>query len=145
MTQRSVYPKLAHRSHRNLIRAGGAGAGRGPRGASESWLSTAGRWGLKVERRGDAIEVHLGGSGGVYVPPDSSVKVYTGKDMELHSIGGSATIYAAAAPCCAASIRWPTPRRRGRWMSGASILWATSHAQRGATCAAVSASCATRG
>jgi hypothetical protein len=56
--------------------------------------NTESRWGLKVERRGDAIEVHIGGSGEVLVPLNSTVKVYAGKHIELRTIGGSATIYA---------------------------------------------------
>jgi hypothetical protein len=90
MTQRSIQAGPAATV---IIRAGGTVRVEG-RAGERVLASTVGRWGLKVERRGDAIEVHVGGSGEVHVPLDGSVKVYTGKDIELRDIGGSATLYA---------------------------------------------------
>jgi hypothetical protein len=56
--------------------------------------SSAGRWGLKVKRRADTIEIQIGGSGEVQVPLQSSVKVYAGQSIGVSNIGGRATIYA---------------------------------------------------
>ena len=53
-----------------------------------------GRWGLKLKRRGDIIEVEIGGSGEVQIPLQSSVKVYAGQSVEVRNIGGSAALYA---------------------------------------------------
>ncbi|MFL5803501.1 MAG: hypothetical protein ACJ8CR_17380 [Roseiflexaceae bacterium] len=90
MTQRSIQ---AGQTATVIVRAGGTVRVEGREG-DRVLANTEGRWGLKVERRGDAIEVHIGGSGTVYVSLDSSVKVYAGKDIEVRNIGGSATIYA---------------------------------------------------
>ena len=90
MTQRSIQ---AAKTATVIVRVGGTVRIEGREG-DRVLANTESRWGLKVERRGDAIEVHIGGSGLVYVPLDSSVKVYAGKDIEVRNIGGSATIYA---------------------------------------------------
>jgi hypothetical protein len=90
MTQRSIQ---AGTTTTVIIRVGGTVRIEGREG-DRVLANTESRWGLKVERRGDAIEVHIGGSGQVQVPLDSSVKVYAGKDIEVRNISGSATIYA---------------------------------------------------
>jgi hypothetical protein len=56
--------------------------------------NSEGRWGLKIKRRGDTIEVEIGGSGELEIPLQSSVKVYAGHSVGVRNIGGSATIYA---------------------------------------------------
>jgi len=43
---------------------------------------------LKLEWRGDTIEVHLGDSGEVRVPVGSSLKVYAGKSADVRNIRG---------------------------------------------------------
>jgi hypothetical protein len=50
------------------------------------------RWRL---RKGDAeaIEVQVGGSGRVWVPRGSSVKVYAGRGVDLRDVGGRVSVY----------------------------------------------------
>jgi hypothetical protein len=55
---------------------------------------TKSRWGLKLERRKDTVEVQIGGSGEVLVPLNSSVTVYAGKSADVQKIRGSVTVYA---------------------------------------------------
>lgn len=61
---------------------------------SEVSARTDGRWGLKLERRGDRIEVHLGGSGEVYVPLDQDITVYAGKNADIQGVRGRLTLSA---------------------------------------------------
>jgi len=83
-----------------IIRAGGSARIEGT-DTDRVTASTESRWGLKVERRGDRIEVEAGGSCTVRLPFSSEVKVYAGKDAEildirnriaLASVGGHLTI-----------------------------------------------------
>jgi hypothetical protein len=55
---------------------------------------TESRWGLKLERRGEAIDVRIGGSGTVHVPLGSTLKVYAGKSADVQKIHGRVTVYA---------------------------------------------------
>jgi hypothetical protein len=57
-------------------------------------VQTDDRRGLKVERRGDQIEIQVGGNGSVKVPTGSDLKVYAGKSAEVRSILGQVTVYA---------------------------------------------------
>jgi hypothetical protein len=56
-------------------------------------------WHIKVPNLGeknvenDVIEVQLGGSGEVLVPFSSNLKVYAGKDIEVHGIQGQVDAY----------------------------------------------------
>ncbi len=56
-------------------------------------------WRIKVPNLGekkvenDVIEVQLGGSGEVLVPFSSNLKVYAGKDIEVHGIQGQVDAY----------------------------------------------------
>ena len=90
MTQRSIQagwaPTVIVRAGGTVQVAGGAG--------DRVMASSEGRWGLKVKRRGDTVEVEIGGSGQLRVPLQSSVKVYAGQSVEVRDIGGSATLYA---------------------------------------------------
>jgi hypothetical protein len=90
MTQRSIQAGPAATV---IVRAGGTVRVVGHKG-ERVLASTESRWGLKVKRRGDTVDVHIGGSGEVQVPLDCSVKIYAGANVALHDIGGSATIYA---------------------------------------------------
>jgi hypothetical protein len=90
MTQRSIQAGLTPIV---VVRAGGDVTVAGWEG-DRVLATTEGRWGLKVERRGDAIEVQLGGSGEVRAPLGSNVKVYAGKSAEVRDIQGSVTTYA---------------------------------------------------
>jgi hypothetical protein len=49
---------------------------------------------LKTGASSQVIEVQLGGSGKVYVPAGSQVKVYAGKGAEAHDVRGHIAIYA---------------------------------------------------
>jgi hypothetical protein len=90
MTQRMIQagwaPTVIVRASGTVQVAGGAG--------DRVVANSEGRWGLKVKRRGDTIEVEIGGSGQLQVPLQSSVKVYAGQSVEVRNIGGSATLYA---------------------------------------------------
>jgi hypothetical protein len=90
MTQRTIQAGWAPTV---IIRASGTVQVEG-RANDRVLASSEGRWGLKVKRRGDIIEVDIGGSGQVQVPLQSSVKVYASQSIEIRNIGGSATIYA---------------------------------------------------
>lgn len=90
MTQRSIQAGPAATV---IIRAGGTVRVEGCAG-ERVLANTESRWGLKVKRRGDIVDVHIGGSGEVQVPLDCSVKIYAGNRIELRTIGGSATLYA---------------------------------------------------
>jgi hypothetical protein len=90
MTQRSIQAGLTPNV---TVRAGGDVTVTGLEG-DRVLATTEGRWGLKVERRGDVIEVQLGGSGEVRTPLGSNVKVYAGKSAEVRDIQGSVTTYA---------------------------------------------------
>jgi len=83
-----------------IVRAGGSARIEGA-DTDRVTASTESRWGLKVERRGDRIEVEAGGSCTVRVPFASEISVYTGKDAEIldirnriaiASVGGHLTI-----------------------------------------------------
>lgn len=90
MTQRSIQSSPTPTV---IIRAGGAVQIEGQ--ASERVLaSTEHRAGMKVERHGTMIEIHIGGSGEVSVPLGSSLKVYAGQSAAVRQIGGSVTLYA---------------------------------------------------
>ncbi len=52
---------------------------------------------LKKEAPTDPIEVRLGGSGKVLVPHRSHVKVYAGREVEVHDIQGRVAVYAGSA------------------------------------------------
>lgn len=56
--------------------------------------TTESRWGLKITRRDEAIDVQIGGSGKVYVPFGSTVKVYAGKTADIQNIHGCVSVYA---------------------------------------------------
>lgn len=83
-----------------IIRAGGSARIEGS-DSDRVTATTESRWGLKVERRGDRIEVEAGGSCTVRLPFSSEIKVYTSKDAEIldirnriavASVGGYLTI-----------------------------------------------------
>jgi hypothetical protein len=83
-----------------IIRAGGSARIEGTDG-DRVVATTESRWGLKLERRGDSIEVESGGSCTVRLPFASEIRVYTGKDAEIFdirnriaiaSVGGHLTI-----------------------------------------------------
>ena len=83
-----------------VIRAGGSARIEGTN-TDQVTATTESRWGLKVERRGDRIEVEAGGSCTVRLPFSSEIKVYTSKDAEIldirnriavASVGGHLTI-----------------------------------------------------
>jgi hypothetical protein len=44
----------------------------------------------------EVIEVQIGGSGNVYVPHESNLKVYAGKDIEVVGVGGQVDAYSGA-------------------------------------------------
>jgi hypothetical protein len=90
MTQRVIQ---ASSTPMVIIRASGTVEVEG-RASDRVVANSEGRWGLKIKRRGDIIEVQIGGSGQLQVPRQSSVKVYAGQSVEVRNIGGSATIYA---------------------------------------------------
>ena len=52
---------------------------------------------LKKDAPSDPIEVRLGGSGKVLVPRRSHVKVYAGREIEVHDIQGRVEVYAGSA------------------------------------------------
>jgi hypothetical protein len=89
MTQRSI---LAGKTPDIVIKAGASVSVKGQEG---DWIVSEanGPWGLKVERRRDVIEVQLGGSGKVFVPTGSNLKVYAGKDIDVHTIHGQVVAY----------------------------------------------------
>jgi hypothetical protein len=90
MTQRMIQAGWAPMV---IVRAGGTVQLEGH--ASDRVVAKSeGRWGLKVKRRGDTIEVEIGGSGEVQVPLQSSVKVYAGQSVGVRNIGGSAALFA---------------------------------------------------
>lgn len=83
-----------------IVRAGGSARIEGA-DTDRVTASTESRWGLKVERRGDRIEVEAGGSCTVRLPFSSEISVYTGRDAEIldsrhriaiASVGGHLTI-----------------------------------------------------
>src|SRR5260221_1040815 len=90
VTQRSIQ---TNHNPAVIIRAGGSVRVEGQETDRVS-AHADGHWGLKLERRGEAIEVSLGLDGDVQVPLESSVKVYTGKSADVRSIRGSVAIYA---------------------------------------------------
>ncbi len=90
MTQRMIQAGLTPTL---IVRASGTVQVAG-RASDRVVASSEGRWGLKVKRRGDTIEVEIGGSGELQVPLQSSVKVYAGQSVGVENIGGSTTIYA---------------------------------------------------
>lgn len=49
---------------------------------------------LKKDVRGEVTDVQIGGSGKVYVPLGSQVKVYASRSVDVHGIQGSVTVYA---------------------------------------------------
>jgi hypothetical protein len=53
---------------------------------------------LRPTGRGDdeVIEVQMGGSGQVFVPLESNLKVYAGKDIEVRDIGGYVDAYSSS-------------------------------------------------
>lgn len=55
---------------------------------------TDGRWGLKVERKKENIEVQIGNNGTVFVPLASNIKVYAGKNIDIQGVKGTVDGYA---------------------------------------------------
>jgi len=90
MTQRTI---LAGSAPEVVVHAGINVIVRGWEGEQIS-AETRDRWGLKIEHKEDTIQVNLGGSGEVRVPLGSSLKVYAGKDIEVHDIHGEVTAIA---------------------------------------------------
>jgi hypothetical protein len=90
MTQRMIQAGWAPTV---IVRAGGTVQIAGAAG-DRVVANSADRSGLKVKRRGDTIEVVIGGSGEVQVPLQSNVTVYAGQSVEMRNISGSATLYA---------------------------------------------------
>lgn len=118
MTQRSI---AAGKNETIIIKAGGSVTVKG-QGADRLVAESTG--GLSVDRRSDAeigraraavgehvlfdlrlklpgstgsdeiLEVQIGGSGEVLVPFESNLKVYAGKDIQVHSIRGQVDAYA---------------------------------------------------
>jgi hypothetical protein len=89
MTERSIY---TGKSPQVVIRAGGDVLVKGWEGdhvAAES----SGIWGLEVKRKGDTIQVQIGGNGLLLVPYNSSVKVYSGRDCMLFDFNGVIAAY----------------------------------------------------
>jgi hypothetical protein len=90
MTQRSIQAGSAPAV---VVRSGGDVAISGW-DSEQVMVQTDDRRGLKVERRGDQIEIQVGGNGSVKVPTGSDLKVYAGKSAEVRSILGQVTVYA---------------------------------------------------
>ncbi len=90
MTQRTIVAGLTPSV---VIKAGVSVTVKGQEGD----LVTAegkGIWGLKIERKKDTIGIQLGGSGEVFVPLGSNLKVYAGKDIDVQGIKGQVDGYA---------------------------------------------------
>jgi hypothetical protein len=84
MTQRSI---ISGKKPTVIIKAGGSVIVKGVEGDRINAQSES-RWGLKVERKKQKIEVQIGGSGEVSVPFASDLKVYAGKNLRVQDIRG---------------------------------------------------------
>ena len=89
MTQRSI---LAGTAPDVIVKVGASVKVMGRDGDLVT-AETNGRWGLKVERKKGSIEVQMGGSGQVFVPSGSNLKVYAGNDIEVQDIQGQVDAY----------------------------------------------------
>lgn len=90
MTQRSIFAGM---SPNVVIKAGGSVTVKGGEGDRVT-AQTSGIWGLKLVRKGEGIEVHLGGNSEVFVPFASNLRVYAGKDIDVQGIRGQVDGYA---------------------------------------------------
>lgn len=85
MTERSIFSGSAPQV---IIRAGGDVIVKGY-DSDRVLAETSGNWGLQVKRKKGAVEVQIGGNGQVLVPLGSSVKVYAGKNAQVHAVEGT--------------------------------------------------------
>ena len=76
-----------------IIKAGTAVSVNGYEG-DQVIAETTNNWGLKVERKNDAIEVKMGGGGTVSVPANASLKVYAGTSITVNHVHGPVDGYA---------------------------------------------------
>ncbi|RPI34117.1 MAG: hypothetical protein EHM70_03920 [Chloroflexota bacterium] len=90
MTQRSI---LAGANPEVIIKAGASVTVKGREGDRVA-AETNGNWGLKLERKKGKVEVQIGGSGEVWVPMSSNVKVYAGKNIHVQGLKGEASGFA---------------------------------------------------
>jgi hypothetical protein len=84
MTERSMLTGLTPTI---IIKVGVSVVVRGEEGDRVRAVSE-GHWGLQVDRKKDDFEVKMGGSGEVWVPLGSNLKIYAGMNMEVQGIRG---------------------------------------------------------
>jgi len=90
MTQRTI---VVGKAPNVIIKAGGSVIVKGDDG-EQVIAGTNDRWGLKVERKQEHIEVQIGSNGTVFVPLASHVKIYAGKSIDVQSVKGQVDGYA---------------------------------------------------
>jgi len=78
--QAGLEPQVIVRAGANVVVHGSEG--------EQVKAETVDRWGLKVESKNKKIEIQIGGSGEVWAPAHSTVKIYAGKDLQVEGIHG---------------------------------------------------------